>query len=245
MDRRQGEAAAGGGGETRSVEVTFLASTLGPRVAAACAHVSLGSLSKESSTEGSPGGYLSQHDAEGATLSAEKVISAAEDDLTAAAMKAKLFADHEEREIQALWLCTYAYVESFRCSTELILIAMSLRSAASLNGDAAITLPFRFGLAKFRRRVRPLATAQPHLLSLRPVSPEGSEGIRRFLVCSMSHRCCKSTTRVISISRRRAPLPLQPAPFLTPFSALTATAISLSAAPSPPQISPLPNTFPA
>ncbi|KAL1535254.1 SWI/SNF complex subunit SWI3C-like [Salvia divinorum] len=56
----------------------------------------------ESSTEGSPGGYLSQHDAEGATLSAEKVISVAEDDLTAAAMKAKLFADHEEREIQRL-----------------------------------------------------------------------------------------------------------------------------------------------
>ncbi|KAL1567219.1 SWI/SNF complex subunit SWI3C-like [Salvia divinorum] len=83
-------------------EVAFLASALGPRVAAACAHVSLGSLSKESSTEGSPGGYLSQHDAEGATLSGEKVISAAEDGLTAAAMKATLFADHEEREIQ--WL---------------------------------------------------------------------------------------------------------------------------------------------
>ncbi|KAL1567217.1 SWI/SNF complex subunit SWI3C-like [Salvia divinorum] len=82
--------------------VAFLASALGPRVAAACAHVSLGSLSKESSTEGSPGGYLSQHDAEGATLSGEKVISAAEDGLTAAAMKATLFADHEEREIQ--WL---------------------------------------------------------------------------------------------------------------------------------------------
>ncbi|KAL1567226.1 SWI/SNF complex subunit SWI3C-like [Salvia divinorum] len=61
--------------------VVFFASALGPRVAAACAHVSLGSLSKESSTEGSPGGYLSQHDAEGATLSAEKVISAAEDGL--------------------------------------------------------------------------------------------------------------------------------------------------------------------
>ncbi|KAL1567222.1 SWI/SNF complex subunit SWI3C-like [Salvia divinorum] len=71
--------------------VVFLASALGPRVAAACAHVSLGSLSKESSTEGSPGGYLSQHDAE------------ADDGLTAAAMKAKLFADHKEREIQRLF----------------------------------------------------------------------------------------------------------------------------------------------
>ncbi|KAG6408323.1 hypothetical protein SASPL_131328 [Salvia splendens] len=82
--------------------VAFLASALGPRVAAACAHASLGSLSMESSKEGSPGGSLSQHDAEGATLSAEKVISAAEDGLAAAAMKAKLFADHEEREIQRL-----------------------------------------------------------------------------------------------------------------------------------------------
>ncbi|KAL1535237.1 SWI/SNF complex subunit SWI3C-like [Salvia divinorum] len=91
--------------------VAFLASTLGPRVAAACAHVSLSSLSKESSTEGSPGGYLSQHDAEGATLSAEKVFSAAEDDLTAAAMKAKLFADHEEREIPRL----YANIINHQC----------------------------------------------------------------------------------------------------------------------------------
>ncbi|KAH6789110.1 SWITCH/sucrose nonfermenting 3C [Perilla frutescens var. frutescens] len=82
--------------------VAFLASALGPRVAAACAHESLASLSKESSMEGSPGGPLSQHDAEGATLSAEKVIAAAKDGLAAAAMKAKLFADHEEREIQRL-----------------------------------------------------------------------------------------------------------------------------------------------
>lgn len=82
--------------------VAFLASALGPRVAAACAHESLASLSKEIGKEGSPGGPLSQHDAEGATLSAEKVISAAKDGLAAAAMKAKLFADHEEREIQRL-----------------------------------------------------------------------------------------------------------------------------------------------
>ncbi|XP_047980414.1 SWI/SNF complex subunit SWI3C-like isoform X1 [Salvia hispanica] len=82
--------------------VAFIASALGPRVAAACAHASLGSLSTESGKEGHTGGPLSQHDAEGATLSAEKVISAAEDGLDAAAMKSKLFADHEEREIQRL-----------------------------------------------------------------------------------------------------------------------------------------------
>ncbi|KAL7128351.1 hypothetical protein ABFS83_14G310500 [Erythranthe nasuta] len=91
--------------------VAFLASALGPRVAAACAHASLSSLSKDSSTEGIPNGGitnshkkgpLSQGDAEGGQLSAEKVRAAAEDGLAAAAMKAKLFADHEEREIQRL-----------------------------------------------------------------------------------------------------------------------------------------------
>lgn len=47
-------------------------------------------------------GPLSQHDAEGVPLSAERVKAAARDGLAAAAMKAKLFADHEEREIQRL-----------------------------------------------------------------------------------------------------------------------------------------------
>ncbi|KAL0432225.1 UNVERIFIED_CONTAM: SWI/SNF complex subunit SWI3C [Sesamum latifolium] len=83
----------------------------GPRVAAACAHASLASLSKDSDKEGSPNeemtnssrkGPWSQHDAEGVPLSAEKVNAAAKDGLVAAAMKAKLFADHEEREIQRL-----------------------------------------------------------------------------------------------------------------------------------------------
>ncbi|KAG8389764.1 hypothetical protein BUALT_Bualt01G0012500 [Buddleja alternifolia] len=91
--------------------VAFLASALGPRVAAACAHTSLASLSKDSGGEGSPHedipnsskkGPWSQHDAEGVPISAEKVRAAAKDGLAAAAMKAKLFADHEEREIQRL-----------------------------------------------------------------------------------------------------------------------------------------------
>ncbi|XP_011074832.1 SWI/SNF complex subunit SWI3C isoform X1 [Sesamum indicum] len=91
--------------------VAFLASALGPRVAAACAHASLASLSKDSDKEGNPNaemtnssrkGPWSQHDAEGVPLSAEKVNAAAKDGLVAAAMKAKLFADHEEREIQRL-----------------------------------------------------------------------------------------------------------------------------------------------
>ncbi|KAK6114912.1 hypothetical protein DH2020_007181 [Rehmannia glutinosa] len=107
--------------------VAFLASTLGPRVAAACAHASLASLSKDADggKEGSPHGDIttdslepsglclisfvnfsegssSQNDEEAVTLSAAKVKVAAKDGLAAAAMKAKLFADHEEREIQRL-----------------------------------------------------------------------------------------------------------------------------------------------
>ncbi|KAL8459473.1 hypothetical protein ACS0TY_036820 [Phlomoides rotata] len=82
-------------------QVAFLASALGPRVAAACAHESLASLTKESDKEGTPG-LWNQHDAEGVGLSAEKVLAAAKDGLAAAAMKSKLFADHEEREIQRL-----------------------------------------------------------------------------------------------------------------------------------------------
>ncbi|KAK6131533.1 hypothetical protein DH2020_034740 [Rehmannia glutinosa] len=93
--------------------VAFLASTLGPRVAAACAQASLASLSKDADggKEGSPHGDItnssnngssSQNDEEAVTLSAEKVKTAAKDGLAAAVMKAKLFADHEEREIQRL-----------------------------------------------------------------------------------------------------------------------------------------------
>ncbi|KAL1536401.1 SWI/SNF complex subunit SWI3C-like [Salvia divinorum] len=174
--------------------VAFLASELEPRVAAVCAHVSLGSLSKESSTEGRPRGYLSQHDAEGATLSAEKVISAAEDGPTAAAMKAKLFADHEEWEIQ--WL-----------------------SANIINHQCGAL---------------PHSTATPPSYRLFGSAPKAV----KESVTSWSARCRTAAVsrrrRVISISRRPASLPLQPA-----------TTISLSAAPSQSQISPLSNTFPA
>ncbi|XP_022875896.1 SWI/SNF complex subunit SWI3C isoform X2 [Olea europaea var. sylvestris] len=91
--------------------VAFLASALGPRVAAACAHASLGALCKDGGKEESPRGETmnftkkspwSQHDAEAVQLSAESVRAAAEAGLAAAATKAKLFADHEEREIQRL-----------------------------------------------------------------------------------------------------------------------------------------------
>ncbi|EPS59882.1 chromatin remodeling complex subunit, partial [Genlisea aurea] len=89
------------------IDVAFLASALGPRVAAACAHASLSSLSKDSgTTEGTnpaKKGPWNQDDANGAApLTSERVKAAAEDGLAAAAMKAKLFADHEEREIQRL-----------------------------------------------------------------------------------------------------------------------------------------------
>ncbi|WRX30185.1 SANT/Myb domain - like 10 [Theobroma cacao] len=112
--------------------VAFLASAVGPRVAAACAHASLAVLSEDVQKEGSgPGnrmntegvhsreggfhgsihqkeensavhGSFGQNEAEVHPLSAEKVKAAAKAGLAAAAMKAKLFADHEEREIQRL-----------------------------------------------------------------------------------------------------------------------------------------------
>lgn len=119
--------------------VAFLATAVGPRVAAACAHASLIALSEENALaaasgfiippegsghgnrmkEGGPHGELTnssqhqdgniaiqgswgQNDAEVASLPVEKVRAAAKAGLAAAAMKAKLFADHEEREIQRL-----------------------------------------------------------------------------------------------------------------------------------------------
>ncbi|XVE55293.1 hypothetical protein DITRI_Ditri03aG0147300 [Diplodiscus trichospermus] len=111
--------------------VAFLASAVGPRVAAACAHASLAALAEDSHIEGSghgnrmdmegvqsrEGGFhgsvhqkdnsaihssFGQNEAEVHPLSAEKVKAAAKAGLAAAAMKAKLFADHEEREIQRL-----------------------------------------------------------------------------------------------------------------------------------------------
>ncbi|CAI9115431.1 OLC1v1016333C2 [Oldenlandia corymbosa var. corymbosa] len=100
--------------------VAFLASAVGPRVAAACAHASLASLSKDDTSVtprnslqmdgsmmgmegGSHGKHVNSGQQKDATeLSAEKVRTAAKDGLFAAATKAKLFADHEEREIQRL-----------------------------------------------------------------------------------------------------------------------------------------------
>ncbi|KAK7320982.1 hypothetical protein VNO77_30996 [Canavalia gladiata] len=121
--------------------VAFLASAVGPRVAAACSHAALAALSDTNSgstshiealehdnrmnsesihsRDGGPQGEAanSNHKSEDNTnvlgsgaqiedgltlLSAEKVKDAAKAGLSAAAMKAKLFADHEEREIQRL-----------------------------------------------------------------------------------------------------------------------------------------------
>ncbi|KAE9445657.1 hypothetical protein C3L33_22444, partial [Rhododendron williamsianum] len=90
-------------------QVSFLACAVGPRVAAACAHAALTVLSEDSqkasgqmeaprledNSEVTQNGVV-------APLSDEKVRSAAKAGLAAAATKAKLFADHEEREIQRL-----------------------------------------------------------------------------------------------------------------------------------------------
>ncbi|ONI34649.1 hypothetical protein PRUPE_1G492600 [Prunus persica] len=123
--------------------VAFLASSVGPRVAASCAHAALtvfsedngvsasGSIlqmegsghrmnpesihgreggahgnianslqQKEENTAGH--GSRGQNEAGTIPIPAEKVIAAAKAGLAAAAVKAKLFADHEEREIQRL-----------------------------------------------------------------------------------------------------------------------------------------------
>lgn len=95
--------------------VAFLASAVGPRVAAACAHASLAALAEDDgslhgnrmdSDEGPVQREFSQLkdklNSEASSLSAEKVKCAAKAGLAAATMKAKLFADHEEREIQRL-----------------------------------------------------------------------------------------------------------------------------------------------
>jgi len=47
-------------------------------------------------------GSCGQNEGGSTLLSAEKIKDAAKEGLSAAAMKAKLFADHEEREIQRL-----------------------------------------------------------------------------------------------------------------------------------------------
>ncbi|KAK6939903.1 SANT/Myb domain [Dillenia turbinata] len=107
--------------------VAFLASSVGPRVAAASAHASLAALSEEDKLgsagnmgkriseniygrDGGPQGQTANSsqqkddnsEREVMLLSTEKVQNAAKAGLAAAAIKAKLFADHEEREIQRL-----------------------------------------------------------------------------------------------------------------------------------------------
>ncbi|KAG5111847.1 hypothetical protein JHK82_035116 [Glycine max] len=121
--------------------VAFLASAVGPRVAATCAHAALAALSRNNSgstphmeapdndnrtnsesVHNRDGGHdgevansnqknedkskvlgsCGQNEGGSTLLSAEKIKDAAKEGLSAAAMKAKLFADHEEREIQRL-----------------------------------------------------------------------------------------------------------------------------------------------
>ncbi|XP_044511309.1 SWI/SNF complex subunit SWI3C-like isoform X2 [Mangifera indica] len=112
--------------------VAFLASAVGPRVAAACAHAALVTMSEQMEGSGHSnrmnaesvrreGGFhgdnanstqqkeenlthgsWGQNGAEVSPLAADKVKMGAKAGLSAAATKAKLFADHEEREIQRL-----------------------------------------------------------------------------------------------------------------------------------------------
>nr|CAB3491130.1 unnamed protein product [Digitaria exilis] len=94
--------------------VAFLASAIGPRVAAACAHASLSFLTRDDdprlNSEGmhadgrANGANPNFHNHNGASpaVSPENVRHAAMCGLSAAAMKSKLFADHEEREVQRL-----------------------------------------------------------------------------------------------------------------------------------------------
>ncbi|XP_044475678.1 SWI/SNF complex subunit SWI3C-like isoform X2 [Mangifera indica] len=113
--------------------VAFLASAVGPRVAAACAHAALATLSEQMEAlghgnrmhtesvhskeggfhgdiansvqqkeENSAHGSWGQNGVEVSSIPADKIKMAAKAGLSAAATKAKLFADHEEREIQRL-----------------------------------------------------------------------------------------------------------------------------------------------
>ncbi|KAL8110287.1 hypothetical protein AgCh_026128 [Apium graveolens] len=84
--------------------VAFLASAVGPRVAAACAHASLAELAKDDpiAASGCINITNSSQLKEGIPLSDAKLRAASKAGLSAAATKAKLFADHEEREIQRL-----------------------------------------------------------------------------------------------------------------------------------------------
>ncbi|OEL30657.1 SWI/SNF complex subunit SWI3C [Dichanthelium oligosanthes] len=94
--------------------VAFLASAVGPRVAASCAHAALSFLTRDDdprlNSEGmhadgrGNGANPNFHNHNGASpaVSPENVKNAAMCGLSAAAMKSKLFADQEEREVQRL-----------------------------------------------------------------------------------------------------------------------------------------------
>ncbi|KAJ1265058.1 hypothetical protein BS78_08G049000 [Paspalum vaginatum] len=87
--------------------VAFLASEVGPRVAASCASAALSVLTRDDSRMCSEGIDATGHAANlnygpSSPISHETVINAAMCGLSAAATKSKLFADQEEREIQRL-----------------------------------------------------------------------------------------------------------------------------------------------
>ncbi|TVU26185.1 hypothetical protein EJB05_28721, partial [Eragrostis curvula] len=94
--------------------VAFLASSIGPRVAASCAHAALSFLTRDDDSRvglegmhadgrlnGANANFLNQNGAS-SSMSPENVRHAAMSGLSAAAMKSKLFADQEEREVQRL-----------------------------------------------------------------------------------------------------------------------------------------------
>ncbi|KAL6870824.1 hypothetical protein ACP4OV_014672 [Aristida adscensionis] len=94
--------------------VAFLASAIGPRVAASCASAALSFLTRDDDSRVSSEGMHTDGRANGAnpnfrnhngapsSVSPENLKHAAMCGLSAAAMKSKLFADQEEREVQRL-----------------------------------------------------------------------------------------------------------------------------------------------
>ncbi|XP_066339472.1 SWI/SNF complex subunit SWI3C homolog isoform X2 [Miscanthus floridulus] len=94
--------------------VAFLASSIGPRVAASCAHAALSFLTRDDGSRVSSEGMhadgmgngtnpnFRNHNGASPSISPENVKHAAMFGLSAAAMKSKLFADQEEREVQRL-----------------------------------------------------------------------------------------------------------------------------------------------
>ncbi|XP_066336822.1 SWI/SNF complex subunit SWI3C homolog isoform X1 [Miscanthus floridulus] len=94
--------------------VAFLASSIGPRVAASCAHAALSFLTRDDDSRVTSEGMhadgmgngtnpkFRNHNGASPSVSPENVKHAAMFGLSAAAMKSKLFADQEEREVQRL-----------------------------------------------------------------------------------------------------------------------------------------------